>query len=105
MKIKNVLTKTGNVVANTAKFAAATVVAAATAEATYLGAEMLQNDTNFVKNLIAEKRGGQQVVWGKNSRFSNKKERYVYNEKTGTYKPYNGKKMPETKKCVVIKNK
>ena len=101
IKTKNVAKKVGNVILNTGKVCVALVAAVATAEAAFVGAEMMQNDAALVGQAVKHK-VNPEPVYTKKGVFS-KKEVSTLNPLTGKIEPYNGNKLPADKKVIKVK--
>lgn len=92
--------KVGRGAKNAIAVVVATVAAVATAEAAFVGAEMMQNDAQFVGNKVKDKIDKREPVYYREGRFGKKQIGVI--GKDGKVKPYNGSKVPASKKAVRV---
>ena len=102
--VKKTTKKVGHAVGNTVKVVVATVAAVATAEAAFVGAEMMQNDAALVKNCVAYKvKPESRTPYKVKKGMFGKTEVVTINPLNGKMDKYSGSKKPVNKKAIKVK--
>ena len=101
VNIKGVAEKVGHGMTDGVKVAIAVVAALATAEVSFLGASMLENDAELVKDCVKHKIDPEPVFVKKG--LLGKKQVKTINPFNGKIENYNGNKMPSSKAVIKIK--
>lgn len=97
--VKKIGRNAGKTIRNAGAAVIATAVTLATAEAAFVGAEMAQNDAQFVGKVVKNKFDKTEPIYYRKGYFGKKQIGYV-DKKSGEIKPYTGSKVPTNTKAV-----